>query len=84
MNEIINKFLLEGDKYMPEMYLRQARFTCSTCRPFTKTKTKYKNLKKQEFQNIFIKISYINLAFNMTWLRKILKIYLEEQLQIKY
>ena len=26
MNNVINKFLLAGDKYMPEMLLRQPRF----------------------------------------------------------
>ena len=40
MNEIINKFLLVGDKFMPEMYLRQADFTYSVCGPFTKNKEK--------------------------------------------
>ena len=35
MNEIINKFLLAGDKFMPEMYLREPGFTYSACGPFT-------------------------------------------------
>ena len=38
MNAIVNKFLLVGDKFMPEMYLRQPRFTYSACGPFTKHK----------------------------------------------
>ena len=38
MNEIVNKFLLVGDKFMPEMHLKQAGFTYSACRPFTKNK----------------------------------------------
>ena len=38
MNEIINKFLLVGDKFMPEMHLRQLGFTYSACCPFTKNK----------------------------------------------
>ena len=38
MNEIINKFLLVGDKFMPEMHLRQPGFTYSACDPFTKNK----------------------------------------------
>ena len=29
MNEIINKFLLAADKFMPEMHLRQPGFTYS-------------------------------------------------------
>ena len=36
MNEIINRFLLVGDKFMPEMHLRQPGFTHSACGPFTK------------------------------------------------
>ena len=38
MNDIINKFLLAGDKFTPEMHLRQPGFTCSACGPFTKDK----------------------------------------------
>ena len=38
MNEITNKFLLAGDKFMPEIYLRQPGFTYSACGPFTKNK----------------------------------------------
>ena len=38
MNNIINKFLLAGDKFMPEMHLRQHQITYSTCGPFTKHK----------------------------------------------
>ena len=38
MNEIINKYLLVGDKFMPEIHLRQLVFTYSACGPFTKNK----------------------------------------------
>ena len=38
MNAIINKLLLTGDEFMPEMNLRQPGFTCSACGPFTKHK----------------------------------------------
>ena len=38
MNEIVNKFLLAGDKFMPEMHLRQSGFTYSACGPFIKNK----------------------------------------------
>ena len=38
MNEIVNKFLLTGDKFMPEMHLKEPRFTYSACGPFTKNK----------------------------------------------
>ena len=38
MNEIVNKFLLAGDKFMPDMHLKQPGFTYSACGPFTKNK----------------------------------------------
>ena len=38
MNEIINNFLLAGDKFMPEMHLKQPGFTYSASGPFTKNK----------------------------------------------
>ena len=38
MSEIGNKLLLIGDKFMPEMHLKQPDFTCSACGPFTKNK----------------------------------------------
>ena len=40
MNNIINKFLLTGDKFMPEMHLRQPQFVYSACGPFTRHKFK--------------------------------------------
>ena len=43
MNDIINKIFLAGDKFMPEMHLRQPGFTYSACGPFTKNK-EYKRL----------------------------------------
>ena len=38
MNEIVDKFLLAGDKFMPEMHLKQPGFTYSACGPFAKNK----------------------------------------------
>ena len=38
MNEIVNTFLLVGDKFMPKMHLKQPGFTYSACGPFTKNK----------------------------------------------
>ena len=38
MNEIVNKYLLAGDKFMPELHLKQPGFTYSACGPFTKNK----------------------------------------------
>ena len=38
MDGIVNNFLLVGDKFMPEMHLKQPGFTYSACGPFMKTK----------------------------------------------
>ena len=73
MNEIVNKFLLAADTFMPEMHLKQPGFTYSACRTFTKNKQRIKNLKKHEIQTIFTKMNLIRLLFNMIWLREILK-----------
>ena len=46
MNEIINKFLLNGDKFMPEMHLRQPGFTYYAYGPFTKHRKRIKKLEE--------------------------------------
>ena len=46
MNEIVNAFLLAGDKFMPEMHLRQSEFTCSAFGAFTKSKERIKKSKE--------------------------------------
>ena len=38
MNEIVNEFLLAGNKFMAQMHLRQSGFTYSACGPFEKNK----------------------------------------------
>ena len=55
MNEIVNKILLAGDKFMPKMHLRQPEYTCSAFGLFTKNKERIKSLKKQEIHDIFFK-----------------------------
>ena len=55
MNNIINKFLLAGDKFMPEMHLRQPQFTYSACRPFTKHKQRIQKFKETGDTNCLYK-----------------------------
>ena len=74
MNEIVNRFLLAGDKFMPDMHLRQPGFTCSACGSFTKHKERIQKFKKQEIQAIFTKTNLIKLVFSMIWHMEILKI----------
>ena len=46
MNERVKKFLLAGDKFMPEMHLKQPRFSYRTCEPFTKNKERIQKFKE--------------------------------------
>ena len=46
MNEVIKKILLAGEKFMPEMHLRQIGFTYGACEPFTKNKERIKKFKE--------------------------------------
>ena len=46
MNKIVNKLLLAGDKFMPEMHLIQPEFTYSACGPFTENKERVQEFKE--------------------------------------
>ena len=46
MNEIVNKCLLAGDKFMSEMHLKQPRFTYSVCGPFIRNKERIQKFKE--------------------------------------
>ena len=74
MNEIVNKFLLTGDKFMPEMHLKQPGFTYRVCGPFTKNKGRIQKFKETGDQAIFTNINLIRFVFNMIWHIEILKI----------
>ena len=45
-SNVINKFLLVGDKFMPEIHLRQPQFTYSACGPFTKHEKRIQKFKE--------------------------------------
>ena len=55
MSEIINNFLLAGDKFMPEIHLKQPGFTYNACGPFTKNKERIKKFKETGDTNYFYK-----------------------------
>ena len=46
MNEIVSKFLLAGEKFMPEMHLRQLGFTYIACVSFTENKERIQKFRK--------------------------------------
>ena len=58
MNEMVNKFLLAGDKCMPEMHLKQPGFSYSACVPFTKHKERIQKLKKYRGYKLYLQKRY--------------------------
>ena len=67
MNEIVNKVVLGGDKFMSEMHLKQPGFTYSACGPFAKNKERIQKFKET-------KMNLIRHAFSTIWPMGILKI----------
>ena len=55
MNEIVNNSLLAGDKFMPEMHLKQPGFTYSACGTFTKNKERIQKFKETGETNYIYK-----------------------------
>ena len=51
MNKIVNKFLLTEGKFIPELDLRQARFTDSALGQFAKHGKGFKNVLKHLYGN---------------------------------
>ena len=65
MNENVNKFLLAGDKFMPEMHLKQIDFTYSACNPFNKNKERIEKFMQTGNTGFIYKMSLIKLVFNV-------------------
>ena len=73
MNEIVNTFLLAGE-FMPDIHLKQPRFTYSFCGPLTKNKERIQNFKETGDKATIKKMNLIKLVFNIIWHMEILKI----------
>ena len=74
MNEIVNKFLLAGDKFITEMHLKQPGLTYSACGPSTKNKERIQKFKETWDTNYIYKNELKRHIFSMIWLMEILKI----------
>ena len=59
MNEIVNKFLLAGDRFLQEMHWKQPGFTYSACGPFAKNKERNQKFKETRDTTIFTKMILI-------------------------
>ena len=63
MNEIVNKILLAGDKFMLEMHLKQPGYTYSACGPFTKNKERVQKFKETRGRSYIYKIELDKACF---------------------
>ena len=54
MNEIGNKLLLAWDTFMPEIHLKQSRFTYSASRHFTKNKIRMEKVREKTRFKIYL------------------------------
>ena len=68
MNEIVKKVLLAGDKFMPEMHLKQPGFTYSARGPFTKNKERIEKFMQTGNTDFIYKMDLLKLVFNTIWL----------------
>ena len=74
MNKAIKKYLLNGNKVLPELHLKQLGFTCSACRPLTKHLERIQifreidNLKHLQ-RNELDKACFVYNATNSDWKR---------------
>ena len=62
-SNVINKFLLLGDKFMPEIHLRQPQFTYSACGPFTRHEERIQKFKETGDTNYLYKNELDNACF---------------------
>ena len=84
MNEIVNKFLLTGHNFIPEMYLRQPWFTYSACGPFTKNKERIQKFKETEESQYIYKNKLGKACFQHGMAYGDFKDLTKKQLLIKY
>ena len=68
MNEIVNKVLLVGDKFMPEMHLKQPGFTYSACVPFTKNKERIEKFMQTGNTDFIYRNELDKACFQQIWL----------------
>ena len=84
MNNVINKFLLLGDKFMPEIHLRQPQFTYSACGQFTRHEERIQKFKETGDTNYVYKNELDKACFVHDAAYSEVKILQKEPLQIKF
>ena len=84
MNKIVNKFLLAGDKFMPEMHLKHPGFIYSACGPFTKNKERIQKFEETGDTNYIYKNELDKACFEHDMVYGDFKDLTKELQQIKY
>ena len=59
---------MDGDKFMPEMHLKQPGFTYSTCGPFTKNKERIEKFTQTGNTDFIYKNELDKAYFSIIWL----------------
>ena len=84
MNEVENKFLVVGDKFMPEMHLKQPGFTYSAYGPFTKNKQRIEKFMQTGNTDFIYKNELDKACFQHDMVYGKSKDYYKEHNQIKF
>ena len=84
MNEIMNKFLMVGHIFIPEMHLKQPSVTHSACGPFTRNNERIGKFMQTENADVIAEMSLIKLVFNMIRLTANQKTYQKELNQMNF
>ena len=84
INDIINTFFLAGDKFMPEMHLRQPGFTYGACGPSTKSKERMQKFKQTGDSRYIYKNELDKACFQHDMAYRGFKDSKKEQLWIKF
>ena len=79
-----NALLLAGDKFMPEMYLKQSGFNYNACGIFTKNKERIEKFMQTRNANFIYKDKLNKACFNMIWLMLNQEIHQKELNQTKF
>ena len=84
MNNVINKFLLAGDTFMPEIHLRLTQFTYTACGPFTKHEQRIQKFKETGDTNYVYKNELDKACFVHDAAYSDIKVLQKEPLHIKF
>ena len=84
MNDIVNKFELAEDKFMPEMHLRQLGFLYSAFDPFAKNKERIKKFMETGDSRFIYQNELDKACFQHDMVYRDFKDLVEEHLLIKY